>query len=363
VLRLDRIKDAVEEIKAAAILGDGWEDALNRFAYASGAHGAVLMRNRGNHLVAAITTDEVAEAVNAFAAGEAPPNSRYRRLQYDRLPAFRVDHDDYTNAELARDPFYQEFLRAVGFFWHANVPLVIGRNDIVELSLKRRIQFGPYDRADAAILDTLVPDLLTASRLAKHTLDAEARGMARLLEQRGTPVFQLDSWGRVLSKYSSTERDPACPVQVIGRRLIAGDPVAQPLLERAIERVRASPRSHALVPLTGSQDRRYFLQLLSVPGRAREVFLSAAALAVLIDAGDPPLRIALDAPMVAHAFALTDREADVACLLAEGMTIAAVARTLGIQTSTARVHLRSIFEKTGTNRQAELVAMLGRLRP
>ena len=363
MLQLDRIKDAVEEIKAAAVLGDGWEDALNRFAYAAGAHGAVLMRNRRNRLVAAITTDEVAAAVKAFAAGAAPPNSRYSRLRYDRQPAFRVDHDDYTNAELARDPFYQEFLRAVGFFWHANVPLVIGRNDIVELSLKRRIQYGPYDRADAALLDVVVPDLLVACRLAKQRLDAEARGMARLLEQRGTPVFQLDSWGRVLSQHCATEADPACPVQVIGRRLIAADPIAQPLLEQALARVRASPRSHALVPLTGPQDRRYFLQLLSVPGRARDIFLSAAVLAVLIDAGDRPPRTALDAAAVAHAFALTDREADVTCLLAEGMTITDAARTLSMRTGTARVHLRSIFEKTGTNRQAELVALLGRLRP
>jgi DNA-binding CsgD family transcriptional regulator len=46
-----------------------------------------------------------------------------------------------------------------------------------------------------------------------------------------------------------------------------------------------------------------------------------------------------------------------------GATIADVARRLGMQIGTVRVHLRSIFAKTGTNRQAELVALLGRLRP
>ena len=52
-----------------------------------------------------------------------------------------------------------------------------------------------------------------------------------------------------------------------------------------------------------------------------------------------------------------------ACLLAEGATLADVARRLDMQVGTVRVHLRSIFAKTGTNRQAELVALLGRLRP
>jgi hypothetical protein len=197
---MDRIKTAVDDLTAAAILGDGWEDALSRLSDASGAHGAVLMRNRANRMLAAITTDEIAESVQAFAAGRAPPSSRYARVKYGRTPRFRVDHDDYTGAELARDPFYQEFLRPVGYFWHANLALMIGGDEQVELSLKRLHKAGPYQRADAAMLDAAVPDLLVAARLAKYTLDAEARGMARLLEQRGAPVFELDSWGRVLSR-------------------------------------------------------------------------------------------------------------------------------------------------------------------
>jgi DNA-binding CsgD family transcriptional regulator len=125
--------------------------------------------------------------------------------------------------------------------------------------------------------------------------------------------------------------------------------------------VLAVPGATALVPLTGPQGRRCLLQILPVPGRARDIFLSAAALAVLIDGGAPP-RIRLDAGAVAQAFALTDREAAVTCLIAEGATLADFALRLGMQIGTVRVHLRSVFAKTGTNRQAELVALLGRLR-
>ena len=363
MLRVDRIKAAVDDVMAAAILGEGWEPALAGFAYVCGAHGAVLMRNHTHHLLAAITTDEIAEGVKAFAAGQTPPNSRYGRVRYDTGLRFHVDHDDYTDDELARDPFYQEFLRAVGYFWHANLALTIGRDEIVELSLKRRIEAGPYQRADADALDAVLPDLLVAARLAKYTLDAEARGMARLLEQRGARVFELDAWTRVLSRHAEIEADGACPLRVIGRRLVATDPAAQPALDRAIARVLVRPGTNALVPLTGPQGGRFFLQILPVPGRARDIFLSAAALAVLIDGDEPQPCIRLDAATVAHAFALTDREAAVTCLLAEGAALAEVARHLGMQVGTVRVHLRNIFAKTGTNRQAELVALLGRLRP
>ena len=247
MLRVDRIKAAVDDVMAAALLGDGWEQALAGLSYASGAHGAVLMRNRAHHMLAAITTEEMAESVKVFAAGHAPPNSRYSRVRHDRA-GFRIDHDDYTDEELARDPFYQEFLRPAGYFWHANVALTIGRDEFVELSLKRRHQAGPYQRADAVGLDAVVPDLLVAARLAKYTLDAEARGMARLLQQRGAPVLELDAWGRVLSRHAAPE-DPACPLHVIGRRLVAIDPAAQPALDRAVARVLAIPDATALVPL------------------------------------------------------------------------------------------------------------------
>ena len=52
---------------AAAILGEGWEPALAQFSYVCGARGAVLMRgavgmrNCAHHVLAVITTDDMAE--------------------------------------------------------------------------------------------------------------------------------------------------------------------------------------------------------------------------------------------------------------------------------------------------------------
>src|ERR1700730_7668163 len=107
MLRMECIRDAVEGV-TAALLGKGWEEALHRFAYASGAHGAVLMRTRANRMLASSTREEVAEPVAAFAAGRAPPNSRYRMVMVGPRFGFRVDHDDYNQDQLNRDPFYRE---------------------------------------------------------------------------------------------------------------------------------------------------------------------------------------------------------------------------------------------------------------
>jgi DNA-binding CsgD family transcriptional regulator len=60
-------------------------------------------------------------------------------------------------------------------------------------------------------------------------------------------------------------------------------------------------------------------------------------------------------------FGLTRAEAKLAVLLARGETLAAVAEELAVSMATARKQLASVFEKTRTNRQADLVMLLTRV--
>ncbi|MCW6506777.1 helix-turn-helix transcriptional regulator [Lichenifustis flavocetrariae] len=57
-------------------------------------------------------------------------------------------------------------------------------------------------------------------------------------------------------------------------------------------------------------------------------------------------------------FGLTPAEARLAYEMAHGDGLGACARRLGITPNTARTHLKHVFEKTGTRRQAELLRLL-----
>jgi DNA-binding CsgD family transcriptional regulator len=57
-------------------------------------------------------------------------------------------------------------------------------------------------------------------------------------------------------------------------------------------------------------------------------------------------------------FCLTPAEAQIALGIADGKTLAAIAEARGVSVSTARGQLKFVFAKTGTHRQAELVALL-----
>lgn len=361
MLNIDRIRAAADGVIAAALLARGWTEALAELARAAEARHAVLMRNTPQRVITSISNEEAREGIADYMAGRAPPNSRYSRVDTQRAGAFRLDHDDYAEEELARDPYYQEFLRPMGIFWHANAVLAPGRDEHIELSLKRGIELGPYQRDDVVGLNNLLPGLHAAARIAKLTLDAEARGMAWLLRRRGELIIEIDGRGRVLPGQLPGEADPSLPLRVVGRRLAAMDQTAQPLLDRAIAHAIAQPARMALAPLDGPDGRRWILQIHPVPGQARDVFLSAQAIAVLIERNLKPAAILTNAAAIRDAFGLTGREADVAGLLAEGLGIRAIAARLEIQPDTARTYLREVFDKTGTRRQVELVALLARL--
>ncbi|WP_209601486.1 helix-turn-helix transcriptional regulator [Sinorhizobium kostiense] len=60
-------------------------------------------------------------------------------------------------------------------------------------------------------------------------------------------------------------------------------------------------------------------------------------------------------------FGLTATEAIIATMISQGVTLQRIAQDRAISYETARTHLRNIFSKTNTRRQAELAALLTRL--
>jgi DNA-binding CsgD family transcriptional regulator len=105
---------------------------------------------------------------------------------------------------------------------------------------------------------------------------------------------------------------------------------------------------------------------LSIPGTrriaaqtvARPAGQDATFLLILTDLN---VRPGPSANTLRSAFGLTRREARVASALATGMRLQDVAAAHGVGMGTVRSQLKSIFMKTGTNRQSELVALLARL--
>jgi DNA-binding CsgD family transcriptional regulator len=104
--------------------------------------------------------------------------------------------------------------------------------------------------------------------------------------------------------------------------------------------------------------------VLSLPKRCRpggcfgDVLCQARALVFLTDLAKPPLAMP---DRVAAILGLTSAEGRLVAQLVEGRELADAAERLGISVHTARSQLKSVFAKTDTHRQAELVALAGRI--
>lgn len=73
---------------------------------------------------------------------------------------------------------------------------------------------------------------------------------------------------------------------------------------------------------------------------------------------DPERTINASADFIAQMYGLTASEGEVARLLMEGKTLHQLSTLLGKRKETARKQLQSIFEKTNTKRQSDLIRLL-----
>lgn len=98
----------------------------------------------------------------------------------------------------------------------------------------------------------------------------------------------------------------------------------------------------------------YDLLLATVHARLRQIarFRSARQAEV----------VGIDATTLSASYGLTPAEIRIALALAEGRQLAQIAADLNISRTTVAFHMRNIFQKTRTSRQAELVALLLRRR-
>lgn len=349
----EQSKMAVEEFFTAALLGTGWEGALQRLADASDAGGASLVRLRSGRPVAQLSSTEWLENEVDIMAGAPPDSLRfYPGHAYQR--GFCVDHDVWTDEQIHNDPYFQEFLRPRGVFFHAKARLHADGEERVTLTLKRRVEFGPYEPHEVAVLDSLLPEFCAAYRIAQRVLDAEASGMVRLIKDH-EPVFELDSWGRVLRQHGNASR---FGLHVRAGKLVSTERLEQAALDRAV--ATASSSHHpALAAITDTRGVRHFVQIVPVLGGARDVFLATAAIAAIVG---PPRHGARFPAVIRELFGLTAREAHIAALLVDGFNLTEIAERLGLGIGTTRNHLKKVFEKSGTRRQGELIALLAKLK-
>jgi DNA-binding CsgD family transcriptional regulator len=173
------------------------------------------------------------------------------------------------------------------------------------------------------------------------------------------PAIAIDQHGFVAEVNASAEAVFDNDFRINDRRLFVRDPEARALLNDAIDQLRTSPRLNPLASEPIVVQRKDKLPVIvrtwRFDGAARGSARDVRALLTLNALGPKP---GPPAAILARTFRLTPAEAKLASVIARGASPEIAAGELKISRETARNQLKSVFAKTDTHRQSELVALI-----
>jgi DNA-binding CsgD family transcriptional regulator len=351
---------AAEQCFAAAAAPDLWPQALDAVVeLLGGEHGFLHVESAGGGFNVHARLDGA-----AVAHLYAPEAMRLGAPLYRLVPdGIAVRSEVLSDREFARSPAYNELFRPLGGFHSVHLRRPNPKQPFM-VSVCRGLRAAEFSVDATATLRALEPHIATALAL-HHRLDTAegwSASLARTLDRLETGVILTDAAARPLFANARAARILAegDGLSCIGAALAAAPPRVTQELRRAVQ-------------LAGGAGAEIFEQRLRLPRPSgRAPLLLAVAPIWRLDrsiAGVPSARVAvfisesdvsgaIDRTAVADTFRLTQREADVALLLAAGHDLIGVAAELGLTHSTVRSHLKRVFDKTDVHSQAALFALL-----
>ncbi len=234
------------------------------------------------------------------------------------------------------------------------------------LTIFRPTRGEPFGHEEREFLLALMPHLQRAFQL--HTriqgLECKASAAGDVLDQLQQAVVLLDAKGCVLlvNQAATALFASEKALKLTPRGLVAAISSENRQLNTLIQGAIATGTGDGLhsggaMAVSRSGLHRP-LQVLVAPLRTRMIYLGKDVSVVAVFVSDPEREPASNSAVLAQLFGLTRAESRLATILASGYTLKDAADQLCVAESTVRSQLKSIFAKTETNRQSELVRLL-----
>ncbi|WP_245293819.1 helix-turn-helix transcriptional regulator [Rhizobium bangladeshense] len=343
----------------AAIDPTKWNGAMEVVSRATGCVGALLFDTE-SHLPGIPQTESMAGAVESYIKGGwIEHDVRYGVTPHLIRKGIATDLDLFSADQIARHPYYQEFLAPHRLRWCACVKMA-SSGILWSLSLQRSISQGPFSPAQLQTLATLSHRLGTASAMSRMLGFARVDSALEAFEMSQIAAIVFDARGYVVKLNASAESMMDGALGIVGSRLYSYDRNATNAFNRSLKQILVDGSSSAAAPVALPRPGLYpiLAHVLGIKYAAFNPLAPGQAVAVLID---PEMRRTPGLAAIQACFSLSAAESKLAYRLASGQSLEEVAKACSISYETARNQLKAVFGKTGTHRQSELVALLSRL--
>lgn len=366
--------DVIGEVYEAAANGT-WSRFLNAMADATDSEGTVLWLHDAFDTSARFQDSESSFLCNVrmeqgFLKSyvEHYTHTNVLLQQIDAVPegSVLVSSSMISDREFHKTEYYNDWLRPQGIGYCLGGP-VLKRTSVVSMfSMQRLASRGPFRDRDLQLLSAVMPHLRRACLLHKRLgqLRAQQSGVLATLELLPNAVWLFDAHGRLLlangaGRELNARRDG---LWLDGNgRPVASDPGEHLRLRRSIDGAIAAGQS-SVDYFEGSlgigrNSSPVPLQVTVYPLRNEALADGAAAAMFITDTTRTSLP---ESEVPRLIYGLTRTEARLATHLARGDTLEDYCVANAVTANTARTHLKRVFEKTGTRRQAQLVSLLSR---
>jgi DNA-binding CsgD family transcriptional regulator len=228
--------------------------------------------------------------------------------------------------------------------------IMLGMNsDVCQLRAEEERIFATFTRR-------LIELAIVAGARGTGTFATDALNAMRL------PAIALDRRGFVVDVNAAAGAVFDNDVQIKDKRLFVRDLEARALLKTSLDELTNPAKLKSLIaePIIVQRPDKLpvIVRIWRFEGAAHSPEQEVHALVTLNALGPKP---GPPEAILAKTFHLTPSEAKLACVIARGAPLQIAAQELEIPWETARTQLKSVFAKTYTHRQSELVALLVRV--
>lgn len=260
--------------------------------------------------------------------------------------------------------FYKEIIAPGGYYDAALTVLAKSVNrfgslsvptdgPVSDMTLERLREIAPHVRRAVSIADLLDARALESGMLSA-AFDLLTIGII-LVDDKARIIHANAAGNRLLEERSAVRRD--------GDQLSCRDPKTANELVLAIQNAASGntaefPKSGIALPISKADGSDMAAWILPLDRGLRNQFavsFSASVAVFLRQLGDMS---PFPGELFVKRFGISPAECRVLMMLTQGMTVREAASALGISEPTAKTHLQKLFQKTGTDRQPDLMRLV-----
>jgi len=368
VAELVELSSVIAEIYDAAVEPALWPQALASICAYVGGSSAVLFWHDA--------ATQYSQALHLF-----NDDPQYTKLYFEKYvqmnPVFPAAtfmevglvhsaNDIVPQEELEQTRFYKEWIEPQGIVDLVAVNLEKGVTRSAFLNVRTDESYGRMDETMRQRMSALVPHLQRAVAIGRlfERERSENQALHVTLDHIDAGVFLVDAKGAITfaNEPAKAALHETALIQIVDNVLRPAEPATDTVLHDAFAAAAKGDASIGVrgvaVPLGAAGQDRWFAHVLPLTDGRRQAAgeASGAVAAVFIRKIAPNAPPALES--IAKLYRLTATETQVLNALSSVRGIKRMADALGLSENTVKFHLRNMFRKTGTTRQADLMKLV-----